>query len=78
MNRLIPPTKNIEDLSGRSKTTAARLFWLNLAILSSIIGFGLPAMLNRMIKRDVDKETQSTILNKIFFAENKIFKDFQL
>ncbi len=55
LNKLIPPTRKLKELSGKSKTIGSVLFWLNLATLSAVIGFGAPKLINKMIKKDVDK-----------------------
>jgi len=55
INKLIPPVKHLKDLNGRSKQAGTVIFWMNMASLSAIIGFGVPSLLNKMIKKDVEK-----------------------
>ena len=43
----------------KSKNVASVLFWVNMAILCSSLGFGLPHLMNKMIKRDVDKDAKT-------------------
>lgn len=79
VNRIIPPIKHIKDLNGRSKQTATAIFWVNMAILSASLGFGMPALLNKMIKKDVLKDvTNPEQKIKAIPISNKIFKDFSL
>ena len=62
MNKLIPPTKRLRDLSPRDKKIGAALYWINLAMLSTCMGFGIPYLINKMIRHDVEKDVQA--LNK--------------
>lgn len=54
LNKIVPPTKKLENLTGRSKNIGAALFWINLASLAGFMGWALPLTLNKMIKKDVD------------------------
>ena len=56
LNKLIPPTKRLRDLSPRDKKIGATLYWINLAVLSACMGFGIPYLINKMIRRDVEKD----------------------
>ncbi len=56
INKIIPPHKHLKDLEGRSKKIGTVLFWINMASLSTLIGFGVPKILNKMIKNDVQKD----------------------
>lgn len=54
----------IEDLKGiapevlkRTKTVGAGLYWVTLLANMAILGFGLPAVLNRMLKKSVKADT---------------------
>ena len=59
MNKLIPPTKRLRDLSPRDKKIGAALYWINLAMLSTCMGFGIPYLINKMIRHDVEKDVQA-------------------
>lgn len=50
LNKLVPPTRHLKDLSGSSRKIGTGLFWINMALLSLSLGFGVPALLNKMIK----------------------------
>ena len=63
LNRLIPPTRQLRDLNPRDKKIGAALYWINLAMLSACMGFGIPYLINKMIRHDVQKDVQ---------AQNKI------
>ena len=51
LNKIVPPTKKLENLTGRSKNIGAALFWVNLASLAGFMGWALPLTLNKMIKK---------------------------
>lgn len=55
-NKIIPPTRPLKELNGRSKNIGVALFWVNIASLSALIGFGTPHLINKMIKKDVKKD----------------------
>jgi len=57
LEKIVPPVKKIKDMDARSKKFGVGAFWLNLAMLSAICGFGMPYILNKIIKKDVDKDT---------------------
>ena len=59
LNKLIPPTKRLRDLNPRDKKIGAALYWINLAMLSACMGFGIPYLLNKMIRHDVQKDVQA-------------------
>lgn len=61
INRIIPPIKPVRTLKGKDKAIAAGLFWINMGALFTIMGVGIPKMLNKMIKKDVDKDLQSNL-----------------
>ena len=55
----IPIIKPIRDLQGKNKAGATGLFWINMITLFGILGVGIPKMMNRMIKNDIDKSVQA-------------------
>ena len=61
LTKLIPPTKRLRDLNPRDKKIGAALYWINLAMLSACMGFGIPYLLNKMIRHDVNKEVQAGV-----------------
>lgn len=61
INKIIPPIKPIRTLKGKDKAVAAGLFWINMGALFTIMGVGIPKMLNKMIKRDVDKDLKTNV-----------------
>ena len=56
INKIIPPIKPIKELEGRNKAIATGLFWVNMVTLFSILGIGIPKMMNKIIKHDVEKD----------------------
>lgn len=59
LNKIIPPVKRLKDLGVRDKNIGAALYWVNLAILSACMGFGIPYLINKMIRHDVAKDAQA-------------------
>ena len=55
INKILPPHKHLKVMSGRDRKVGTLLFWINMASLSAIIGFGVPAFINKMILKDVEK-----------------------
>ena len=47
--------KKYWKFGGRDRKVGTLLFWINMASLSAIIGFGVPAFINKMILKDVEK-----------------------
>ena len=45
-----------KNIMKRTQKAAAGLYILNLSIISAILGFGLPAFLNTILKRDIKNE----------------------
>ncbi len=68
---------NIEGLSkkelNKTKNMSAGIYWASLLINMGIIGIGLPAFLNKMLRNDIEKEKSlkapKTILDKKSFKE---------
>lgn len=70
--------KNISQ----SKTGGVVLYWSSLLINMALIGFGLPAMLNRILRNDIAKEkllesSKSKHNSDCYELKNPIFKDFK-
>lgn len=59
LNKIIPPVKHIRTLAPKDKNIGAALYWINLALLSACMGFGIPYLINKMIRHDVEKETKN-------------------
>ena len=78
LNKLIPPTKRLRDLSPRDKKIGAILYWINLAMLSACMGFGIPYLINKMIRRDVQKDVQVQNKSNIGLAYQAPFKPIQM
>ena len=76
LNKIVPPTRRLEELTGCNKSIAVGLFWINLALLSGFIGWALPLALNKMIKKDVDTyiKEQDNQLNNIPQTNANVFK----
>ena len=59
VRKLIPPTKRLRDLCPRDQKIGAALYWINLALLSVCMGFGIPYLINKMIRHDVEKDVNA-------------------
>ena len=44
------------EVLNKTKKYKAGMFWANFAVITGFLGFGLPFLLNKMIKKNVDKE----------------------
>lgn len=67
LTRILPPVKSLKELSVngnvKTKNAATGIFWFNFASLSALMGFGVPAMINKIVKKDVSKDANKE-LNK--------------
>lgn len=78
INKIIPPHKHLKDMVGRDRKIATLLFWINMISLSSIIGFGVPNFINKMIRLDVRKDVSKSQVKFVVDNCSKVFKDFKL
>lgn len=82
---LLKSFKNIEKLEGktltRSKKAGVAIYWTSLLMNCLLIGFALPAMLNRMLKNNIQKE-KNNIQQKSYITNNlqipQVFKNFKI
>lgn len=58
MNKIIPPTVPIRNLQGKSKKIASVNFFINLAMLAVAYGYGVPHLMNKIVRKDLQKETE--------------------
>jgi hypothetical protein len=56
----------------RSKKFGVGAFWLNLAMLSALCGNVMPLVLNKIIKRDVEKDAAKAVTSEDFLLYNDI------
>ena len=65
INKIFPKTKPIKEINRlvdkgelvlKNKQIANSLYWINLTILSAAMGFGIPTLINKMIKQDVNND----------------------
>lgn len=79
MNKIIPRTIPIKNLKGKSKSIAALNFFINLATLASVVGYGTPYLMNKIIRKDVEMDSKNYKQNNIYNSCNYgVFKDFEL
>ena len=74
-----PISKEIQH----TKTMSAVIYWASLLINMGLIGFGLPAFLNKMLRNDIAKENASSTaysFNYQFnnYIQNQLFEKFKL
>ena len=60
MNKILPKTVPISQLKGKSQKVAAANFFINLAALAFVYGYGTPYLMNKIIRKDLKKETAQT------------------
>lgn len=58
INKLFPKTVPIKNLKGKSQKIAAANFFINLAVLAVLYGFGIPNLMNKIIRKDLSKENR--------------------
>lgn len=56
MNRIIPPTVPIRNLTGKSKKIAAVNFFINFLAIAIAYGYGVPHMINKIVRKDLKKD----------------------
>lgn len=59
-NKILPSANSLKELentaSKRTKNVAMGIFWFNFIFLSGLIGFVTPALINKMIQKDVSAD----------------------
>ena len=81
INKIIPPIQPIKDLQGKNKSIATGLFWVNMLSLFAIIGYGVPRFVNKMIKKDVQKDVSTSNLettNDNILKYPNVFESFKI
>lgn len=56
MNKIIPPTVPIKKLSGKSQKIAKINFWLNFVTIAAAYGFGVPNLINKIVRKDLKND----------------------
>jgi len=68
LNKILPPAKTLKSLENinhpRTKNVAAAIFWFNFAALSALMGFAVPTLINKMVKKDVSKDAEKPDFQK--------------
>lgn len=67
LHKILPPAsalKKLQNADKRTKGIATAIFWFNFASLSALMGFAVPAMINKMVKKDVSKDVEKTKINQ--------------
>ena len=80
---LLKPFKDIEKLEGKtlkkSKRAVIIIYWTSMLANCMLLGFGLPAILNRMLRKNIQKENIQK-QNNLHYINNKnmpeIFQKF--
>lgn len=60
----------------KTKRAGIAMFWGNFILLTGILGFGIPFVLNKMVKKNVDKDTQNQKMNSFQNIDKELFKKF--
>lgn len=87
ISKIFPKTKPIKEVNSLvdkgemaviNKKVASRLYWVNIALLSVAMGFGIPTLINKMIKKDVSKDVKKTDPNVFNLSpkEKEAFRAF--
>lgn len=90
--RIFPKTKSIEEINNlaekgilkrKDKRAATSIYWANLAMVSAVLAYVVPTVVNRMIKSDVQKDVDkqhkgSGNLSQNTVQSNQLHTDSQL
>lgn len=60
LNKIFPKTIPIKNLKGKSKKIAAVNFFINLAVLALLYGFGIPKLMNKIVRKDLAKDSSKS------------------
>ena len=62
LSKILPSIKSMEELKtlghNKSLNMGMGIFWLNFIGLAALIGFGIPKIINKMIKKDVSEDAK--------------------
>ena len=61
--KLEQSTQMNEKLLHKTKNAGAGIYWFSLLANTALIGFGLPKVLNKILRMNIDKEKQQTVKN---------------
>lgn len=81
--REIPEMKNLDTKTmQKTKNIGAALYWISLLANMGLIGFATPALLNRLLKKSLEKDKAQTISqnNTTVYDKNlsKVFSSFKM
>lgn len=62
LNKILPPVKSLNELKNTAgkatKGVATGIFWFNFISLATLMGFVVPKMINKIVKKDVSKDSE--------------------
>ncbi|MBO7673061.1 hypothetical protein J6S88_06615 [bacterium] len=61
MNKIIPPTVRIRELTGKSKKIAAINFIINFLAIAVSYGYGIPKLMNKIIRKDLKTDADKQV-----------------
>lgn len=65
LNKILPPVNSMKALKNvadkRTKGLATGIFWFNFISLSALMGFIVPSLINKIVKKDVAKDAKAEI-----------------
>ena len=71
--RLLEQSKDISpEILKKTKTIGAGLYWFSLLTNTALIGFGLPKVLNKFLRHNIEKEKQNELKNQTPVFKGKI------
>jgi len=84
LNKILPSPTSLKELENgnclKTKRMATGIFWLNFVFLSALMGFAVPHLINKIIKKDVSKDIDKNPTTKNvenIQAQSGAFKQFQ-
>ncbi len=79
-NKIFPPQAKIEEITNpKHRNFAVGVYWASMLSLMGILGFAVPAITNRMTRKDIEKaiKKEPEKLSALISVESKqIFKEF--
>lgn len=63
LNKVLPPVNSLKSMKNiadkRTKAVATGIFWFNFISLATLMGFIIPKMINKIVKKDVSKDAKT-------------------
>lgn len=83
-NKIFPPAQKIDEITNiKSKKYALGIYWASMLSLMGLLGFAVPAITNKLTRKDIEQDLAKQSLNNIHNLSDlispksrEIFKEF--